>query len=141
MLEADVRNNTWIDEIPKDRRAFIVMEGVSMYFHPQELKQLFSTLGAHFTETRILIDCYTSFAAKATKLRNPVSEVGVTEVYGMDDPEILEDGTGFSFVKEHEMTPKAMIDLLNGIEKVIFKTVYAGRISKKMYRLYEYKNA
>ena len=39
------------------------------------------------------------------------------------------------------MTPKAMIDLLNGIEKVIFKTVYAGRISKKMYRLYEYVNA
>ena len=141
MLEADVRNNAWIDEIPKDRRAFIVMEGVSMYFLPQELKQLFSALRAHFTETRILIDCYTTFAANATKLKNPINEVGVTEVYGMDNPEILEDGTGFSFVKEHEMMPKAMIDLLNGIEKVIFKTVYAGRISKNMYRLYEYRNA
>lgn len=140
MLEADVRNNAWIDEIPKDRRAFIVMEGVSMYFLPQELKQLFSTLRAHFTETRVLIDCYTTFAAKASKLRNPINDVGITEVYGMDNPEILEDGTGFSFVKEHEMTPKAMIDLLNGIEKVIFKTVYAGRISKNMYRLYEYGN-
>ena len=35
MLEADVRNNAWIDEIPKYGRAFIVMEGVSMYFLPQ----------------------------------------------------------------------------------------------------------
>ena len=111
-----------------------------MYFLPQELKQLFSTLREHFTETRILIDCYTTFAAKASKLKNPINDVGITEVYGIDDPEILEDGTGFSFVKEHEMTPKAMIDLLNGIEKVIFKTVYAGRISKNMYRLYEYRN-
>ena len=140
MLEADVRNNAWIDEIPKNRCAFIVMEGVSMYFLPQELKQLFSALRAHFAETRILIDCYTTFAAKASKLRNPINDVGITEVYGIDNPEILEDETGFSFVKEHEMTPKAMIDLLNGIEKAVFKTVYAGRISKNMYRLYEYRN-
>ena len=140
MLEADVRNNAWIADIPKDRRAFVVMEGVSMYFLPQELKQLFSTLQAHFTEVRILMDCYTTFAAKASKFKNPINEVGVTKVYGMDHPEILEDGTGFSFVKEHEMTPKAMIDLLSGIEKVIFKTVYAGRVSKKMYRLYEYRS-
>ena len=88
-----------------------------MYFLPQELKQLFWAQRAHFTETRILIDCYSTFAAKASKLRNPINDVSITEVHGIDDPKILEDGTGFSFVKEHEMTPKAMIDSLNGIEK------------------------
>lgn len=140
MIEADVRNIAWIDAIPTDRRAFVVMEGVSMYFRRQELRQLFSILRAHFTETRILIDCYTAFAARASKIRNPINDVGVTEVYGMDDPKILEDGTGFSFAGEHEITPKAMIDSLKGMEKAIFKTVYAGRISKNMYRLYEYRN-
>lgn len=140
MPEADVRTDTWLTNIPKMRRALIVMEGVSMYFHPSELKKLFSAIGAHFAETRILTDCYTTFAAKMSRFRNPINDVGVTEVFGMDNPKILEDGTGLSFVKEHEMTPQAMVDSLNGIEKIIFKTVYAGRISKKMYRLYEYKS-
>ena len=40
-----------------------------------------------------------------------------------------------------EMTPEEMIDELKGMEKVIFKKVYAGKISKKMYRLYEFTSA
>jgi hypothetical protein len=67
--------------------------------------------------------------------------VGVTVVYGLDEPKILEDGTGISFFKEYEMTPEEMIDELKGMEKVIFKKVYAGKISKKMYRLYEFTSA
>ena len=139
MIEGDVRSNAWVEGIPKERRAFVIMEGVSMYLKTQELKQLFTLLGGRFTETRILIDCYTSFAARASALRNPINDVGITKVYGMDDPKTLEDGTGFSFVREHEITPKAMTDSLKGTEKAIFKALYAGHISRKMYRLYEYR--
>lgn len=48
-------------------------------------------------------------------------------------------GTSIVFVKEHEMTPAALINELKGSERRIFKKLYAGRIAKKMYRLYEYK--
>ncbi len=51
----------------------------------------------------------------------------------------MEEGTGLSFIKEHEMTPAAMGNELSGIEKMIFKNVYGGKISKKMYRLYEFE--
>ena len=43
------------------------------------------------------------------------------------------------FIKEHNMTPDVFIDELKGIEKFIFKKVYGGKLSKKMYRLFEYK--
>ena len=56
----------------------------------------------------------------------------------MDDPKSLEEGTGLSFVREHEMTPEVLIDELKGVEKAIFKKVFGGKFSKKMYRLYEY---
>ena len=58
-------------------------------------------------------------------------------MHGIDDPECL--AGALCFVKEHEMTPKALVDELKGAERFIFRTLYAGNIAKKMYRLYEYE--
>lgn len=69
---------------------------------------------------------------------NPVSEVGVTEVYGMDDPLSLQQD-GFAFVKEHDMTPETYINELHGMEKAVFGKLYAGSFSRKLYRLFEYR--
>lgn len=139
MLESDVRDKSWLEGIPKDRHAVIVMEGVSMYLQPEELKTVLRNISTHFQQVDLLMDCYTIFAAKASKHRNPINDVGVTEVCGLDDPKVLEDDTGMTYVQEHEMTPAYLIDELDGAEKLIFKKLYGGNISKKMYRLYEYR--
>ena len=73
-----------------------------------------------------------------SKRKNPINDVGVTLVYGLDNPLLLENN-GLKFIKEHEMTPRSFVDKLKGTEKFIFKSVYAGSFSKKLYRLYEYK--
>ena len=44
------------------------------------------------------------------------------------------------FVKEHELTPAELIDELQGMERSVFRKVFGGRLARKMYRLYEYKN-
>ena len=85
------------------------------------------------------MDCYTGFAAKMSKYRNPVNEVGVTTVYGLDDPKQLEAETGCNFVKEHVMTPMELIDELQGMERFIFKKLYAGKMASKLYKLYEFE--
>ena len=139
MIESDARENAWIQALPESENAIIVMEGVTMYFKPEELKQLLKDLTNHFNHINILMDCYTDFAAKASKYKNPINEVGVTEVYGVDNPHILEEGTELSYVKEHNMTPNELINELTGLEKAIYKKVFAGSFSKKMYRMYEYK--
>ena len=141
MLGADARDPTWLGRLPKAESALLVMEGVSMYLRRSELKALLRTAVEQFVHVRVLMDCYTSFGAKASRFKNPINDVGVTTVYGLDDPKTLEDGTGLSFVKEHEMTPDALIDTLTGMEKTIFKKVFAGRTAKKIYRLYEYGKA
>lgn len=138
MVGADVRSADWLAAIPKGSSAIVVMEGVSMYLAPEELRELFCNLCAHFGSVILLMDCYTAFAAKASKYKNPINEVGVTQVYGMDDPRALED-TGLRFTKEAEITPASLIDELKGTEKKMFQKVFAGSFSKKMYRLYEYR--
>ena len=115
------------------------MEGISMYFELEALKGLLNNLSQHFNSIHLLMDCYTEFAAKVSKYKNPINDVGVTQVYGLDVPENLNIPEGVTFVKEHSMTPDYLIAHLQGIERKIFEKLYAGKVAQKMYRLYEYK--
>ena len=138
MSGIDVRDSSCLTSIPYSSNAVIVMEGITMYMKPNELQMLLSQLNSHFSNIKLLMDCYTNFAAKASKYKNPINEVGVTEVYGIDDPFTLTTNTGLAFVREHTMTPAAMIQQLDISEQFIFKFLYSGKIANKMYRLYEY---
>ena len=138
MLAGDARESSWLEGIPETKRAIVVMEGVSMYLTLAELQALTAGLCAHFDEIALLMDCYTVLAAKLSKYKNPINDVGVTEVCGTDHPQLLQNGR-FVFVKEHEMTPQKYIDQLHGPEKFIFRKLYAGSLAKKLYRLFEYR--
>ncbi len=138
MLAGDARDCNWLESIPERKRAIVVMEGVSMYLPTKELNELTTNLCAHFEQIAFLMDCYTVLAAKMSKYRNPINDVGVTEVYGIDSPALFQHGE-FVYVKEHTMTPQKYVDELAGIEKYIFGKLYAGSLSKKLYRVFEYR--
>lgn len=137
MLAADVRDTGWLSNIPSGGDAVILMEGVSMYLFTEDLRKLMQRICSKFDRTVLLMDVYSEFAARASRIRNPIKDVGVTHVYGLDDPTVLED-TGFVFRMEHDMTPEDLISQLKGAEKFIFENLYSGAIARRMYRLYEY---
>lgn len=139
MLCADASQTEWISNLPKSEHVIVIMEGVSMYLRTQELVQLLKALQKHYENVHILMDCYTEFAAKASKYKNPVNSVGVQNLYGLDEPEYLEEQTGIHFVKEHDLTPNELINELKGFERQFFKCVLGGNMAKKMYRLFEYE--
>lgn len=139
MLAMDMRTDKWKQHIEAGQDAVIVLEGVSMYFEPQELNVLLSNFVKHFRTIKLLMDCYTESAAKISKYKNPINDVGVTTVYGYDNPEELASKSGLVFVKEYNMTPQKYIDELPGFEKLVFKNLFAGKIAKSMYRMYEFK--
>ncbi len=146
MIASDARNTAYLSNI-SGTQAIVVMEGISMYLKPEELEKLVADLSSHFTSIYILMDCYTTKAAKASKHKNPINDVGVTIVYGLDEPTKLSEnvcGMGeeldaFKFVKEHDMTPEEKINELKGLEKLIFRKVFAGKFSKSLYRMYEFE--
>ncbi len=123
MMGTDVRDDQWISELPTNK-AIIVMEGVSMYLSQQELKGLLNKLCEHFEQINLLMDCYTELAAKASKYKNPIHDVNVRTVYGINDPGTLENQE-IKFLNKHEITPERLIKELNGVEKVIFRRLYA----------------
>lgn len=137
MIACDVRDTAWLADIPKNKKAIVVMEGVSMYLELSELRSVLGAVCGHFDGASVLIDCYSVFAAKMSKYKNPVNDVGVTSVHGIDDPTVVGSDSA-AYVKEHCMTPENYIDGLTGTEKLIFRKLYAGGFAKKLYRLYEY---
>lgn len=138
MLCSDIRETQWLEEIPGDA-AIVVMEGVSMYLTDAERRDLLKRLSRRFHRLHILMDSYTVFAARATKYKNPINEVGVTEVHGFDDPSAMAEGTGVRFLREHDLCPSDLIAQLPKREQGFYRTMFAGHFAKKIYRLYEYE--
>lgn len=138
MLSGDARDCGFLTAIPEHGSAIVVMEGVSMYLTAAEMQNLADRLCAHFESVLLLVDAYTSLAARLSKRRNPVNDVGVTEVYGIDTPQAYQTER-LAFAKEYTMIPKKYIDELKGAERFVFARLYAGGFSKKLYRLYEYQ--
>ena len=138
MIAGDLRTGDFLAQVDGEDTAIVVMEGVSMYLTTEQLLALMARLGERFQRVVLLMDCYTTLAAKWSKVRNPVNEVGVTEVYGLDDPLQVEGG-GLVFTAEGEMTPQSYVEQLKGAEKFVFRKLYAGSLSKKLYRLYAYE--
>ena len=138
MVEGDLRSDRWLQQITNSR-AIVVLEGVSMYLPPEQLQEALGRMAKHFDSCVVLLDSYTCFAAKASRYKNPINEVGVTQVWGMDDPKVLES-EGLSFVSRVDMTPEALIEELSPMEQKIFRSLYAGKTAQKLYRMYEYRS-
>lgn len=137
MIPSDIRDTKWLEEVPRDIPAIVVLEGLSMYLPLEELNQVLLRWKAHFSQVHLLMDSYTTFGARATKYKNPINEVGVTQVYGFDDPRAV---TALSFAAEHSLTPEEDIRTLKKCEQRFFRTLFAGKTAHRIYRLYEYKS-
>ena len=139
MLAANVTEDDFLSKI-EGKSVIVVMEGISMYLKRSQLQDLMVRLCTRFEQVSLLMDCYTEFAAKASKYKNPINEVGVTTVYGLDEPKLLE-GSKLSYLREVDMTPSDLIDQLQGMEQTVFRKLYAGKIARNMYRMYEYRKS
>ena len=137
MIAGDARDAAWLDCIAETGSAVIVMEGISMYLTTTEIRTLLEALGRRFEKLAVLMDCYTCLAAKMSAKANPVNTVGVTQVYGLDNPQELAGGR-IAFVGEHDITPQKYIDQLKLAERLIFSKLYAGSFSEKLYKMFEY---
>lgn len=139
MFCADASKTEWLSELPKAENAIVIMEGISMYLSTKQLSQLFIALQKQYKKINLLADFYTIFGAKASKYKNPINDVGVTSVSGLDEPKLLEENNGIRFINEKTMAPPDLINQLKGTERMFFKVMFGGKFARKTYRLYEYE--
>ena len=137
MLALDASDPEQIMALPGSDTAIVVLEGLSMYLTLGQLRGFLQALEQKYRSLHILMDVYTGFGARVSKYKNPVNDVGVTRLYGIDDIGSVISGLRIRFVKEHSFTPVSLIDELGPAEKVFFKLMFTGRLYGKIYRLFE----
>ena len=139
MTALDASRPEQIGTLPDCNTAIVVLEGLSMYLTNSQIRGLLQVLDKKYREIHILMDVYTEFGVKASKYKNPVNEVGVTKLYGIDAIGSIIDGLRIRFVKEHSFTPAALVKELTPVERMIFKLLFTGKLYRKIYRMYELK--
>ena len=110
-----------------------------MYLTNSQVRGVLQALDKKYREIHILMDVYTEFGVKVSKYKNPVNDVGVTKLYGIDAIGSIIDGLRIRFVKEHSFTPAALVKELTPVERMIFKLLFTGKLYRKIYRMYELK--
>ncbi|ADJ42091.1 polyketide synthase protein [Amycolatopsis mediterranei S699] len=80
----------WLEQVPSDRPALIVAEGLTMYLKPESGTELFRRLVEKFPSDELICDLFSRTAIKTQKLNGPVRKAGATLYWGVDDPRELE---------------------------------------------------
>ena len=137
MEALDAADCARIASLPESGTAIVVLEGLCMYLTKEQLHGFFAALEAKYAKVCILADLYTEFGARASKYKNPVNDVGVTKLYGIDDIGQVIRGLKIRFVREHTFTPAALVNELNPLERAVFRLLFTGRLYGKIYRLIE----
>ena len=137
MLALDASRPEQIGLLPDCDTVIVVLEGLSMYLTGSQVRGLLQALDEKYGEVHILMDVYTGFGARASKYKNPVNEVGVNILYGIDDIGSMIGGLRIRFVKEHSFTPAALVKELAPVDRLIFNLLFTGKLYRKIYRLYE----
>ena len=137
MLPLDASDPEQIENLPSSSIAIIVLEGLCMYLSNDQLYAFLKALQAKYVKLHILMDVYTVFGAKASRFKNPVNDVGVTKLYGFDNPESILSDLPIRVIREHCFTPEYLIKELKPAEQAFFRMLFTGKTYRKIYRLYE----
>ena len=137
MLALDASRPEQIAALPDSGTAVAVMEGLSMYLTNSQVRGLLQALADKYRRLHVLMDVYTAFGVRASRWKNPVSDVGVTRLYGIDGIGDVTGGLRVRFVREHSFTPGALVNELPPADRWIFRLLFTGSLYRKIYRLYE----
>lgn len=139
MIASSVTDFSWMDKIQYNGEPVLVIaEGLSMYLKEEDIRTLTEQLSAKFNSVTFMFDAYSSFAAKASKIKNPINSVNASISFYMDDEKLFENAeTGFKHIETLDIISEEYIDKLKGIYKSRFK--FMKRFGSSLYRIYVYQ--
>jgi methyltransferase (TIGR00027 family) len=85
LIDAPLDDLRWLDEVPRDRPALLIAEGVLMYMSKAEVKALLNAVAVHFHGGQMIFDVVNSVILK--QVGSNVGGTGATYKWGLDDPQ------------------------------------------------------
>jgi O-methyltransferase involved in polyketide biosynthesis len=87
MIASSVTDPGWLEEVPGDRPAWIVAEGLTYYLSESDMKALLNRLTGHFPGGQIVFDAVSRLGAKLAQNNARVQATGAAiGMWWLDDP-------------------------------------------------------
>lgn len=143
MISSSISDKKWLEENISEedtlKPVLIIAEGVTMYLSDEELKEFIENMKSKFKKVKFIFDAYSKKACKFSKYKNPVNEVNAKITWGIDTPEEFKKiARGIEYDDTYFIYDEEKINSLKGLEKYIFKYIFAGKISEKINRIYSF---
>jgi len=90
MIGSSVTDFGWLDQVPSDRPALIVAEGLTMYLRPEEGPELLRRLVAKFPSGQLICDVFSKLGIRVQKINPAVRKAKATLYWGVNDPREFE---------------------------------------------------
>ena len=89
-IACSIVKSSWIAELPADRPAMIVAEGVLPYLEEDQVPRLLRRIADHFPSGEIAFDAYGSFAIRLLRFHPALLATGACLHWALDDPADME---------------------------------------------------
>lgn len=89
MIAASVTDAGWLAEVPTDRPAIVVAEGLTMYLPAEQGPPLLRRLVDHLPRGEFAFDTYSRLAVRLSRLLPILRRTGARLDWGVDDPRAL----------------------------------------------------
>jgi O-methyltransferase involved in polyketide biosynthesis len=90
LVASSVTEPDWLAEVPRNRPAMVVAEGLTPYLAADEGPRLVSRLVSHLASGELMFDAYSRFGLKLLRLNPAIRATGAEVHWAIEDPHELE---------------------------------------------------
>lgn len=100
LIAASVTESEWLVEIPRDRPAIVVAEGLMPYLLPHDAEALVRRIVAHFRSGEFVFDGYSAYGLKLLRVTPQFKVTGANVHWSIEDPlDLLKAVPGLKFIE------------------------------------------
>jgi methyltransferase (TIGR00027 family) len=138
LIGASLDDLRWLSEVPRDRPALLVAEGVLHYLSETEVKALLNAVVAHFPSGQMIFDICNSMIVKRAGAN--VGGMGATYKWGLDDPhDIRQLEPKLELIKEFKPSELVAFSRFPSWLRALFHLMEMSRTLRRMERIVVYQ--
>jgi O-methyltransferase involved in polyketide biosynthesis len=141
MIACSVTDLAWLDQVEDQRQPVLVIaEGLLMYLHENEIRDLFLALQACFPGCQVAFDAFSQYTTDRIKNHPSLKKTGAVIHWGIDDPHDIENWSpGIEFLEEWYFSQSPLISRMDAFYKLMFKLTAYIKIAQQAQRILFYK--
>ncbi|MET9024949.1 class I SAM-dependent methyltransferase [Nocardia sp. NPDC004168] len=139
-LGVDLTQPGWTQQLPADRPAMIVAEGLLPFLPGDTFHTLIREATTHFPTGELALNGYTRFAAWAMKYHPSIKALGISAAQGFDDAHEPETwGARLTLIEEQLLTRAGEVDLFPQPLRAVTRAIaLSSGLSRQANRILRY---